>query len=155
MKQESDTFDNKDEKLIKLLMRHPDWNYDKYAKELKMTERAVGYRIERLRKKKILQKAHLIFYDNLNYLIYTVILKFSTGIDSKTQNEIINELKNYENTIQVYETVGSYNLIYVFFARSPKRAEYILREKIICKKCFESYKVSQVTELSSIYRAVE
>jgi len=91
MKDEIDTFDEKDENLIKLLMKHPEWKYDKYAKELCMTERAVGYRIERLRRKKILQKAHLIFYDNLHFLIYAVVLKFATGVNSQSQKDIINE----------------------------------------------------------------
>lgn len=137
---------------MKLLANNPDWTYERIGEEMGMTSRSVGYRIERLRELNVLQKANLIYYDRLGDLIYAAILKFDTGLSSKKQKEMIDKMKSYDATIQVFSAIGAFGAILLFHAEDPKEAETIVRELIISQKCFASYQISQITDIFSIYR---
>ncbi|MEM2943643.1 MAG: Lrp/AsnC family transcriptional regulator [Methanomassiliicoccales archaeon] len=144
--------DDKDKELLKMLANHPEWTYEKIAEKMGMTSRSVGYRIERLRELKILQKANLIYYDRLGDLIYSVVLKFDTGLSSHDQERILRELKNHPATIQVFTAIGAFSAILLFHAENPREAEKLIRELIISNRCFSGYEISQITEIYSIYR---
>ena len=117
-----------------------------------MTSRSVGYRIERLREMKVIQKAHLIYYDRLGDLIYSVVLTFDTGISPQDQEKVVREMKDHPSTIQVFSAIGSYGLILLFHAENAKDAQRLLREMVVSKKHFSDYKISQITDIYSIYR---
>ena len=144
--------DAKDKELLIMLANNPEWTYEKIAEKMGMTSRSVGYRIERLREMKVLQKANLIYYDRLGDLIYSAILKFSTGISAENHEKVINDLKNHPSTIQVFTAIGSFSIILLIHAENPKEAERLLREMVIGNNHFESYEISQITEIYSIYR---
>lgn len=144
--------DAKDKELLIMLANNPEWTYEKIAEKMGMTSRSVGYRIERLREMRVLQKANLIYYDRLGDLIYSAILKFNTGISPARHEEVIKELKNHPATIQVFSAIGSFSLILLIHAENPKEAERLMREMVISCSDFESYEISQITEIYSIYR---
>lgn len=135
-----------------MLANNPDWTYEKIAEKMGMTSRSIGYRIERLREMKVLQKANLIYYDRLGDLIYAAVLKFDTGLSSREQEDMIQDLKNHDATIQVFTAIGAFSAILLFHAEDPKEAERLARELIISRECFESYEISQITDIFSIYR---
>ncbi|MDD1765889.1 MAG: hypothetical protein LUO84_05510, partial [Methanomassiliicoccales archaeon] len=60
--------DARDKELLIMLANNTEWTYEKIAEKMDMTSRSVGYRIERLREMKVLQKANLIYYDRLGDL---------------------------------------------------------------------------------------
>ncbi len=144
--------DAKDKELLIMLANNPDWTYERIAEKMGMTSRSVGYRIERLRDLKVLQKANLIYYDRLGDLIYSVVLKFDTGLSPQEHEKIIRDLKSHPATIQVFSGIGSFSAILLFHAETPKEAERLIREMIISNRCFASYEISQITEIYSIYR---
>ncbi|MBC7107730.1 MAG: winged helix-turn-helix transcriptional regulator [Methanomassiliicoccales archaeon] len=144
--------DEKDKELLIMLANHPDWTYEKIAEKMGMTSRSVGYRIERLRELKILQKANLIYYDRLGDLIYSVVLKFDTGLSPQDQEKVLRELKSHPATIQVFTAIGAFSAILLFHAETPREAERLIRELVIGNKCFSGYEISQITEIYSIYR---
>ncbi|MDD1767303.1 MAG: Lrp/AsnC family transcriptional regulator [Methanomassiliicoccales archaeon] len=144
--------DAKDKELLIMLANNPEWTYEKIAEKMGMTSRSVGYRIERLREMRVLQKANLIYYDRLGDLIYSAILKFNTGISAERHEQVIQELKNHPATIQVFSAIGSFGLILLIHAENPKEAERLMREMVISCRDFESYEISQITEIYSIYR---
>jgi DNA-binding Lrp family transcriptional regulator len=144
--------DKKDKELLLILSNNPDWTYEQIAKQLGMTSRSVGYRIERLREMKVLQKANLIYYDRLGDLIYAAMVKFSTGTSHDDQEKALGFLKNHEATIQVFTAIGAFSAIILFHAESPKDAERVARELAIKKDCFSIYEIAQITDIYSIYR---
>ena len=144
--------DKKDKELLLILSNNPDWTYEQIAKQLGMTSRSVGYRIERLREMKVLQKANLIYYDRLGDLIYAAMVKFSTGTSHDDQEKALGFLKNHEATIQVFTAIGAFSAIILFHAESPKDAERVARELAIKRDCFCIYEISQITDIYSIYR---
>lgn len=144
--------DAKDKELLIMLANNPEWTYEKIAENMGMTSRSVGYRIERLREMKVLQKANLIYYDRLGDLIYSAILKFNTGISPQEHERVIHDLKNHPATIQVFSAIGSFNVILLIHAENPKEAERLMREMVISNDRFDSYEISQITEIYSIYR---
>lgn len=135
-----------------ILSNNPDWTYEQIAKQLGMTSRSVGYRIERLREMKVLQKANLIYYDRLGDLIYAAVVKFSMGASHDEQEKALAFLKDHEATIQVFTGIGAFSAIILLHAESPKEAERVARELAIQKDCFERYEISQITDIYSIYR---
>ena len=144
--------DATDKELLLVLANNPEWTYEEIAEHMGMTSRSVGYRIERLREMKVIQKAHLIYYDRLGDLIYSVVLTLDTGISAQDQEKIVNELKEHQSTIQVFSTIGSFSMILLFHAESPREAQKLLRELIVSKKHFSKYEISQITDIYSIYR---
>jgi DNA-binding Lrp family transcriptional regulator len=75
-----------------------------------------------------------------------------TGISSQEQEKIVNELKEHQATIQVFTTIGSFSMILLFHAESPRDAQKLLRELIVSKKHYSKYEISQITDIYSIYR---
>lgn len=144
--------DATDKKILMILANNPEWTYEEIAAHMKMTSRSVGYRIERLRNMKVIQKAHLIYYDRLGELIYAAVIKFAPGISPQNQELAVKELKKNPATIQVFTALGSFGMIILFHAETPTEAQKILRENIISKECFESYDIAQITDIFSIYR---
>jgi len=144
--------DSRDRELLSMLASHPDWTYDEIAKEMGMTGRSVGYRIERLRGMKVIQKANLIYFDRLGDLVYSAVLKFNTGVSPQEQEDIIEGLKKHPATIQVFTGIGAFSAILLVHAESPVEAEKLMRESVVGNPCFETYEISQVTEIFSIYR---
>ncbi|MFP4170436.1 MAG: AsnC family transcriptional regulator [Methanomassiliicoccales archaeon] len=144
--------DDKDRQLLIILANNPEWTYEQIAKEMGMTSRSVGYRIERLREMKVLQKANLIYYDRLGDLIYAATIKFDTGTSHDEQEKALNEVKDHDAIIQVFTAIGAFSAIILFHAEDPKEAERVARELVIAKSCFSSYEISQITDIFSIYR---
>jgi len=144
--------DDHDRELLLILANNPDWTYEQIAEHMGMTSRSVGYRIERLRNMRVIQKAHLIYYDRLGDMIYAVILRFRTGVSGEEQEKIIWQFKEDPSIIQVFSAVGSFGLIVLFHAEDPKEADRLIRDLVISKGCFENYQVSQITDIYSIYR---
>jgi DNA-binding Lrp family transcriptional regulator len=144
--------DSKDKELLLILSNNPDWTYEQIAKNLGMTARSVGYRIERLREMKVLQKANLIYYDRLGDLIYSAVIKFGTGTSHDDQEKALAFLRDHDATIQVFTAIGAFSAIVIFHAESPKEAERVARELAIKKDCFSHYEISQITDIYSIYR---
>jgi DNA-binding Lrp family transcriptional regulator len=135
-----------------ILANNPEWTYEQIAEHMGITSRSVGYRIERLRNLKVIQKAHLIYYDRLGDMIYSVVLRFKAGVSSSEQEKTIWEFKDNPHVIQVFSALGAFSLIVLFHAESPKDADKILRDVFINKTCFESFDISQITDIYSIYR---
>lgn len=144
--------DKKDKELLMILANNPDWTYEQIAKEMGMTSRSVGYRIERLREMKVLQKANLIYYDRLGDLIYAATIKFDTGTSHDEQERILSNLKSHPSIIQVFTAIGAFSAIILFHAENPKEAERVARELVISNKCFSEYSIAQITDIFSIYR---
>jgi DNA-binding Lrp family transcriptional regulator len=144
--------DGHDRKLLMILANNPEWTYEQIAEHMGITSRSVGYRIERLRNLKVIQKAHLIYYDRLGDMIYSVVLRFKAGVSSSEQEKTIWEFKDNPHVIQVFSALGAFSLIVLFHAESPKDADKILRDVFINKTCFESFDISQITDIYSIYR---
>lgn len=138
--------------MLIILANNPEWTYEQIAKEMGMTSRSVGYRIERLREMKVLQKANLIYYDRLGDLIYAATIKFDTGTSHDEQEKALNEVKDHDAIIQVFTAIGAFSAIILFHAEDPKEAERVARELVIAKSCFSSYEISQITDIFSIYR---
>ena len=144
--------DSRDRELLSMLASHPEWTYDEIAKEMGMTGRSVGYRIERLREMKVIQRANLIYFDRLGDLVYSAVLKFNTGVSPEEQEDTIEELKRHPATIQVFTGIGSFSIILLVHAEDPFEAEKLMRELVIGNRRFETYEISQITEIYSIYR---
>ncbi len=147
-----DRLDEHDRALLIILANNPEWTYEQIAEHMGMTSRSVGYRIERLRNMKVIQKAHLIYYDRLGDMIYGAVMRFRTGVSSDEQEKVIWQFKEDPSIIQVFSAVGSFSLIVLFHAEDPKISDRLIRELIVSKGCFESYQVSQITDIYSIYR---
>jgi DNA-binding Lrp family transcriptional regulator len=145
-------FDARDRELLAMLATYPEWTYEKIGEKMGMTSRSVGYRIERLREMKIIQKANLIYYDRLGDWIYAAVLKFATGIPPEEQTEAIHELKANRATIQVFAALGSFSVILLIHAENTKEVERIMQEMVVGNSHFESHEISQITEIFSIYR---
>jgi len=147
-----ENLDATDKKLLIILANNPDWTYEQIAEHLGMTSRSVGYRIERLREMKVIQRAHLIYYDRLGDLIYSAVLKFSPGISTQAQEKTVRDLKAHPSTIQVFTALGSFSLIFLFHAETPNQAQQLVREIIYSNQSFSAYEIAQITDIFSIYR---
>jgi Lrp/AsnC family transcriptional regulator, leucine-responsive regulatory protein len=109
---------SKDQNLIYQLSLNSKQTNKQIAKQVRLSEQVVGYRIKKLVEKKIINYFYIRTNSaKLGYLHYKIFLK-TKNLDEETEKEFVSALKNNKNIIWVVSTRGDFDYIISILAKN-------------------------------------
>lgn len=118
--------DEIDRKIISQLQYDGRTTFQKLAKMTKLSSMGVKKRVDRLVEKGILKLSALVSVEGLNLQAAVVLIEMES---SEAMQKLINRFKDCPRVVQIFTTLGGFNLIAIVIAENRDTLESISIEK--------------------------
>ncbi|MFW9875715.1 MAG: Lrp/AsnC family transcriptional regulator [Candidatus Thorarchaeota archaeon] len=141
-----------DKKILSILQKDARRSYAKIARELKVNEATIRFRVKKLVEKQvIIQFSALLNPRKIGLSITGIIM---TKITPKTSQDTFNKLKKLKELLHIFQCTGKYDFLAVANVKNMEGLE-ILKEKIREISGIEEIEVLATTRLIKIEPSFE
>ena len=134
----------KDKQILELLQQDARIPITKIAKEIKMSENGVKYRLDKLEKKGVIRRfAVLIDPKKVGKQVMAI---FKIEVEPKKMRNAIPKLKKIDHFIKVYNTTGDYSITAMGLFETNEAMTNFVTNKLLIEVPIKNYTVEIVTK---------
>lgn len=131
----------KDWQIIKLVKENGRISDAEIARRLGISKSAVRWRRINLQRKGYLFISAYLRFDKVGYSYATVLIKLKAGAEKREIRDLKEKLMKSENTFEIYEVIGDYDILVGFFAPDVQTLYEIIENILRGEECIHEYKI--------------